>query len=155
MCWHKPKSWVFILIPVSFSVSLSVSQFSCSVVSDSLPPHESQHARPPCPYGKRLNYKIPDRIYLVWTASQSLSLVCIVPLSFFPLRPPRHPITDLLPVFFLQLVDGNGGQVSVQLEASSAFLAIPVEKNEESHCICGNKQKTVSWAVTPKSLGEW
>ena len=28
-----------------------VSQFSCSVVLDSLQPHESQHARPPCPYG--------------------------------------------------------------------------------------------------------
>ena len=27
----------------------SVSQFRCSVVSDSLRPHESQHARPPCP----------------------------------------------------------------------------------------------------------
>ena len=27
----------------------SVSQFSCSVVYDSLQPHESQHARPPCP----------------------------------------------------------------------------------------------------------
>ena len=27
----------------------SVAQFSCSVVSDSLRPHESQHARPPCP----------------------------------------------------------------------------------------------------------
>ena len=27
----------------------SVSQFSCSVVSDSLRPHELQHARPPCP----------------------------------------------------------------------------------------------------------
>ena len=25
------------------------AQFSCSVVSDSLQPHESQHARPPCP----------------------------------------------------------------------------------------------------------
>ena len=24
-------------------------QISCSAVSDSLPPHESQHARPPCP----------------------------------------------------------------------------------------------------------
>ena len=24
-------------------------QFSCSIVSDSLQPHESQHARPPCP----------------------------------------------------------------------------------------------------------
>ena len=29
--------------------SQSVSQFSCSVVSNSLQPHESQHARPPCP----------------------------------------------------------------------------------------------------------
>ena len=29
--------------------SISSVQFSCSVVSDSLRPHESQHARPPCP----------------------------------------------------------------------------------------------------------
>ena len=28
---------------------LASVQFSCSVVSDSLWPHESQHARPPCP----------------------------------------------------------------------------------------------------------
>ena len=28
---------------------LSSVQFSCSVVSDSLQPHEPQHARPPCP----------------------------------------------------------------------------------------------------------
>ena len=28
---------------------LSSVQFSCSVVSNSLRPHESQHARPPCP----------------------------------------------------------------------------------------------------------
>ena len=32
-----------------FPTVLSVSQFSCSVVSDSLRPHEKQHARPPCP----------------------------------------------------------------------------------------------------------
>ena len=31
------------------SVQFSSVQFSRSVVSDSLPPHESQHARPPCP----------------------------------------------------------------------------------------------------------
>ena len=30
-------------------VSFSSVQFSCSVVSDSLRPHELQHARPPCP----------------------------------------------------------------------------------------------------------
>ena len=34
-------SWIFFLT--------SVCQFSRSVVSDSLQPHESQHARPPCP----------------------------------------------------------------------------------------------------------
>ena len=32
-----------------FSMGLSSVQFSHSVVSDSLRPHESQHSRPPCP----------------------------------------------------------------------------------------------------------
>ncbi|XP_058414820.1 pregnancy zone protein-like [Diceros bicornis minor] len=45
-------------------------------------------------------------------------------------------------------------RVTVQLEVSPAFSAIPVEKNEDSHCVCGNGRKTVSWAVTPKSLGK-
>ena len=30
-------------------ICISSVQFSCSVVSDSLQPHESQHTRPPCP----------------------------------------------------------------------------------------------------------
>ena len=32
-----------------FGGIMSVSQFSRSVMSNSLRPHESQHARPPCP----------------------------------------------------------------------------------------------------------
>ncbi|XP_058414822.1 alpha-2-macroglobulin [Diceros bicornis minor] len=44
-------------------------------------------------------------------------------------------------------------RVSVNLEQSPAFLAVPAEKEQESHCICGNGRETVSWAVTPKSLG--
>ena len=37
-------------LPGKFSLSFqSVSQFSCSVTSDSLRPHEPQHTRPPCP----------------------------------------------------------------------------------------------------------
>lgn len=44
-------------------------------------------------------------------------------------------------------------QVSVHLEASPAFLAVP-EKEQETYCICENGRQTVSWAVTPKSLGE-
>ena len=36
-------------ITTSFLLATQFSQFSRSVVSDSLRPHESQHARPPCP----------------------------------------------------------------------------------------------------------
>ena len=36
--------WSFLLPSLS-----SVSQFNCSVMSQSLRPHESRHARPPCP----------------------------------------------------------------------------------------------------------
>ncbi|XP_015362786.1 pregnancy zone protein-like isoform X1 [Marmota marmota marmota] len=45
-------------------------------------------------------------------------------------------------------------QVRVQLEVSSAFLAVSEENNEKSHCVCGDRQKTVSWSVIPKSLGK-
>ena len=34
---------------ITFLQGVSSVQFSCSVVSDSLRPHESRHARPPCP----------------------------------------------------------------------------------------------------------
>ena len=37
----------FKAFPIKHSISNSI-QFSCSVMSDSLQPHESQHARPPC-----------------------------------------------------------------------------------------------------------
>ena len=40
---HVHKS----ILCVCFSIQFSSVQFSCSVVSDSLQPHESQHARPP------------------------------------------------------------------------------------------------------------
>ena len=40
---------LFSSCPQSFPASLSSVQFSCSVVSNSLWPHESQYPRPPCP----------------------------------------------------------------------------------------------------------
>ncbi|NXF08792.1 A2MG protein, partial [Smithornis capensis] len=45
-------------------------------------------------------------------------------------------------------------RVSVSLAESTHFLAIPVEKQEESYCICANERITVAWAVTPRSLGQ-
>ncbi|XP_036313280.1 alpha-2-macroglobulin isoform X6 [Pipistrellus kuhlii] len=44
-------------------------------------------------------------------------------------------------------------RVKVDLEASPAFLAVPGEEEQDPQCICGNGRQTVSWAVTPKSLG--
>ncbi|GAB0177415.1 alpha-2-macroglobulin [Grus japonensis] len=45
-------------------------------------------------------------------------------------------------------------RVSVTLAQSAHFLASPVEKEEESHCLCENGRKTMAWLVTPKSLGQ-
>ncbi|XP_064141250.1 alpha-2-macroglobulin [Loxodonta africana] len=44
-------------------------------------------------------------------------------------------------------------QVLVQLEDSPEFLAVPVDSEQKSYCVCGNQRQTVSWAITPKSLG--
>ena len=52
----QQMKWVFLRVgprqeylKKTFNISISSVQFSLSVVSDSLRPHESQHARPPCP----------------------------------------------------------------------------------------------------------
>ncbi|XP_056197781.1 alpha-2-macroglobulin-like isoform X2 [Falco biarmicus] len=45
-------------------------------------------------------------------------------------------------------------RVTVSLAESTHFLATPVEKQEESYCVCMNGRKTVAWAVTPRSLGQ-
>ncbi|XP_050799087.1 alpha-2-macroglobulin-like [Gopherus flavomarginatus] len=44
-------------------------------------------------------------------------------------------------------------RVSISLASSANFQATPVEKEEASYCLCVNGRKTVSWAVTPISLG--
>ncbi|XP_041499265.1 alpha-2-macroglobulin isoform X2 [Microtus oregoni] len=44
-------------------------------------------------------------------------------------------------------------RVVVQLEASPDFLTAPMEKEQTSHCICLKERHTVSWVITPKSLG--
>ena len=50
--WISHKyTWVpsINILELCFKTWLSSVQYSCSVVSDSLRPHELQHARPPCP----------------------------------------------------------------------------------------------------------
>ena len=59
----KMKSWL--------CVDTSSVQFSCSVVSDSLRPHEPQHARPPCPSPTPAVY--PNSCPLSWWCHLTIS----------------------------------------------------------------------------------
>ena len=49
MAYGPITSWQIDGETVETVADFIFSQFSCSVVSDSLRPHESQHTRPPCP----------------------------------------------------------------------------------------------------------
>ena len=47
--WESVKYLAYIASHNIYQLSFTLVQFSCSVMSDSLQPHELQHARPPCP----------------------------------------------------------------------------------------------------------
>ena len=61
-------------------------QFSCSVVSDSLRPHESQHARPPCPSPTPRVYS--NSCPLSWLCHPGCYLILCCPLLLMPPIPP-------------------------------------------------------------------
>ena len=94
---------------------ISVSQFSCSVVSASLRPHGLQHARPPCP---SLN---PG------ACSNSCPLSCDA-------IQPSHPLSSPSPAFSLSQHQGlfqcqffaSGGQ-SIGVLALAAVLPMNIQ----------------------------
>ena len=49
VCWIPLQDWRTLITIIINIMNISISQFSHSVVSDSLRPHELQHTRPPCP----------------------------------------------------------------------------------------------------------
>ena len=61
-----------------FLFQFSSVQFSCSVMSDSLPPHELQHARPPCPSPTPVVY--PNSCPLNWWCQPTISS-SVIPFS--------------------------------------------------------------------------
>ena len=60
-------------------------QFSCSVVSDCLRPHESQHARPPCPSPTPGVHSVTS----IESVMPSSHFILCRPLLLLPLIPPR------------------------------------------------------------------
>ena len=62
----------------SLVLQFSSVQFSRSVVSDSLRPHESQHARPPCPSptpGVHPNSLVLSHMYICFSGSLPISVI--------------------------------------------------------------------------------
>ena len=93
-------------------LSLSSVQFSCSVLSDSLRPHESQHARPPCPSptpGVHPN----SRLLSLWCHPATSSSV--VPFSSCPQSLPASESFPMSQLF------AWGGQ-SIGVSASGSVL---------------------------------
>ena len=89
-------------------------QFSRSVMSDSLPPHESQHARPPCPSptpGVHSNSSPSSR----WCHPAMSSAV--VPFSSCPQSLPASGS------FPMSLLFASGGQ---RIRASASVSALPM-----------------------------
>ena len=76
--------WLFCLLLYSFCFQFSSVQFSRSVVSDSLRPHESQHTRPPVHH--HLTEFTQIHVHQVGDAIWHLILCCplLLPPSIFP-----------------------------------------------------------------------
>ena len=93
---------------------MSSVQFSCSVVSDSLWPHESHHTRPPCPSpGPRVN---PNSCPLSWWCHPTISL-SVSPFSSCPQSYPAWGSFQMGQLFT------SGGQ-SIGVSASTSVLPV-------------------------------
>ena len=87
-------------------------QFSCSVVSDSLWPHESQHTRPPCPSPSPGVHSNSRPLSQWWHPDISSSLLP------FPSCPQSLPASESLP---MSQLFAWGGQ-STGVSALASFL---------------------------------
>ena len=96
------------------SCTSSSVQFSLSVVSDSLQPHESQHARPPCP--SPIHGVYPNPCPLRWWCHPTISS-SVIPFSSCPqsfLASGSFPMSQLF---------ASGGQ-SIGVSASISVLPV-------------------------------
>ena len=86
-----------------FLVSFSSVQFSCSVVSDSLKPHEPQHARPPCPSPTPRVH--PNLCPLSWWCHPTISSSAV----YFSSCPQSFPASGSFPM--VQLFKSGGQSI--------------------------------------------
>ena len=87
-------------------------QFSCSVVSDSLWPHEPQHTRPPCPSPTPRVH--PNRCPLSWWCHPTISS-SVIPFSSCPQSFPASGSFQMSQLF-------SSGSRSIGVSASTSVL---------------------------------
>ena len=111
--WKHWKKWQNLIFYIKLQYYCqSVSQFSRSVVSDSLQPHESQHARPPCPSPAPGVYANSCPSSQWWHPAISSS---VIPFSSYPQSPPASGSFPMSQLF------SWGGQ-SIGVSASASVL---------------------------------
>ena len=101
-------------------------QFSCSVVYNSLWPHEPQHARPPCP-SPTLGVYLNSHLFSQWchpTVSSS-----VIPFSFCPQSFPASGSFQMS-----QLFSSDGQRIGVS--ASTLFLSMNTQDIYINVCVC-------------------
>ena len=104
------SSSIYLLKTVNVKV-----QFSCSVVSDSLRPHEPQHARPPCPSPTPGVY--PNSCSLSWWCHPAIISSSVVPFSSCP---QSFPASGSFPMSQLFTWSGQ----SIRVSASTSVLPV-------------------------------
>ena len=105
-----------------FSVQFSSVQVSRSVVSDSLQPHESQHARPPCPSPVPGVYS--NSCALSWWCHPAISS-SVIPFSSCP---QSLPSSGSFPMSQLFAWGGQSTWVSASESVRSMVLGLKVSK---------------------------
>ena len=108
---------------ITFNYSVSSVQFSHSVMSDSLQPHESQHARPPCP-------PLEDTsLNTAWSSLRLTSIESVMPSSHLILSRPLlllPPIPPSIKSFPMSQLFEWGGQST----GPSALASFPPKKSQ-------------------------
>ena len=95
-----------------FNLGTGLFQFSPSVMSNSLRPHEPQHARPPCPSPTPRVYPNPSSRWCHPTISSS-----VIPFSSCPQSFPASGSFPMIQLFI------SGGQ-SIGVSASTSVLPV-------------------------------
>jgi len=112
---------IFLTVRISsklyFWSNINSVQFSCSVVSDSLRPHELQHARPPYPSPTPEVH--PNSCQLSWWCHPTISS-SVVPFSSCPQSFPASGSFQMSQLF------ASGGQ-SIGVSASTSVLPMNIQ----------------------------